>query len=66
MDPLKAIMKLVVDRISFQQLEYEMERDDLPDDCNCFEIVYCGYPALPYTQIQLDQATKLIIPHFQE
>ena len=30
--PLKAILNPVVDRSSLQQLEYEMERDDLPDD----------------------------------
>ena len=29
---LKAMLDLVVDRIYLQQLEYEMERADLPDD----------------------------------
>ena len=32
--PLKVMMDLVVDRISLQKLEYEMERADLPDDYN--------------------------------
>ena len=32
LNPLKAMLNLVVDRISLQQLEYEMERADLPDD----------------------------------
>ena len=36
--PLKAMLNLVVDRISLQQLEYEIECADLPDDCNYFEI----------------------------
>ena len=31
-----------------------------------FEIGYCGLPALPYTNIQLAQATKLTISHFKE
>ena len=30
--PLKTTLNLVVERISLQQLEYEMERADLPDD----------------------------------
>ena len=35
--PLMAMLKLVVDRISIQQLEYEMERADLTDNCNCLK-----------------------------
>ena len=66
MNPLKAILNLVVERISLQQLEYEMERDDLPDDYNCFEIGYCGHPASPYAHIQLEQSTKWIIYNFRE
>ena len=30
--PLEAMLKLVVDIISLQQLDYKMERADLPDD----------------------------------
>ena len=54
----------VVDIISLQQPEYEMDCADLPDDDICFEIGYCGHPAFPYAHIQLDQATKLILSHF--
>ena len=32
--PLKAMLNPVVDRISFQELEHEMERADLHDDYN--------------------------------
>ena len=30
------------------------------------EIGYCSHPVFPYAHIQLDQATKLILSHFQE
>ena len=66
LNPLKAMLNLVVDRISLQQLEYEMERADIPDDYNFFEIGYCGPPAFPYVHIKLEQSTKLIISHLQE
>ena len=56
----------VVDIISLQQPEYEMERIDISDYYNFFEIGYYGHPNLPYAHIQLDQATKLILQHFQE
>ena len=56
----------VVDIISLQQLEYKMERVDLPDDYNCFEIVDYGHPTFPYAHIQLEKATKIILSHFQE
>ena len=36
--PLKSMLNPVIDRISLQQLEYEMERVDIPDDSNVFEI----------------------------
>ena len=29
------------------------------------EIVYFGYPNLPYTNVQLEQASDLILSHFQ-
>ena len=32
MKPLNAILNLVVDKISLQQLEYEIEHADIPDD----------------------------------
>ena len=31
-----------------------------------FEIGYCGHPNLPYKNIQLGQASDLILLHFQE
>ena len=33
MKPLKSMVNHVSDRISPQQLAYEMERADIPDDC---------------------------------
>ena len=63
---LKAILNHAVDRIYLQQLEYEMRRVDLPEDYNYFEIGYCGHPAFPYAHIKLEQASKLILSHFQE
>ena len=63
---LKEMLNLVVDRIYLQQLEYKMERDDIPDDYNFFEIRYCCHPALPYTHIQLQQVTKFVTSHFWE
>ena len=41
-----------------------MERADLPDDYNCFEIGYYGHPAFSYAHIQLEQATKLTLLDF--
>ena len=32
LNPLKAMLNLVVDIISLQQLDYEMERANIPDD----------------------------------
>ena len=55
-----------VDRLSFQQLEYEMDRTDYLVDYICFEIGYCGHPNFPYANIQLEQATNLILSHFKE
>ena len=54
-----------VNRLSLQQLEYEMDCADLPDDYNFSEVGYCGHTNFPYAHIQLEQATKLIISHFQ-
>ena len=66
LNPLKSMFDHVVDRLSLQKLEYEMERVDLPDDYNFFEIGYCGHPAFPYARIQQEQSTKSIISHFKE
>ena len=56
----KAMLNLVVERISLQQVEYEMESIDLPDDYNFFEIGYCGHPNFPYANIQFKKATNFI------
>ena len=50
--PLKAMIDHVVDRLSPQKLEYEMERIDIPDDYIFFEIGYCGHPNFLYACIQ--------------
>ena len=60
------MLNLVFDIISLQQLEYEMERDDIPDYYNCFEIGYCGHHSFPYAHIQLEQYNKLLTLNFQE
>ena len=60
------MLKSEVDRLSIQKFEYEMDRADLPDDYNYFEIGYCGHPTFTYAHIQLEQSTKLILSHFQE
>ena len=65
MKPLKAMLNLVMDTISLQELDYEMNCVDLPDDYICSEIGYCGHLAFPYAHIQLYQATKLIPSNFQ-
>ena len=36
MNILKAMLNHIVDRISLQQLDYEMEPNDIPDDYNFF------------------------------
>ena len=36
LNPLKAMINYVVGRISLQQLEYEMERIDIPGDYHFF------------------------------
>ena len=43
-----------------------MERSDIPDKLNVMIQGYCGHPTFPYAHIRLEQATKLIISHFQE
>ena len=62
--PLKSMLDFEVDRLSLQQLEYEMDRTDYPVDCNFSEIGYCGQPKSPYANIQFKQDTNLIISHF--
>ena len=63
--PLRSMLNLVIHRISLRKLYYKMERADLPDDYNFFEIRCCGHHDLPYAHIQVKQATKLILSQFQ-
>ena len=47
--PLKAMWNLVVDRIFLQQLEYEIERADLPDDYVFLKLdIVVTLPSLTY------------------
>ena len=55
-----------LDRLSLQQLEYEMDYTDYPDKYNFFELGYCGHPEYPHSKIFLDQARDLILSHFKE
>ena len=54
-----------LDRLSLQQLEYEMYFPDYPNKYNYFELGYCGHPQYPYSNIFLDQASDLILSHFK-
>ena len=47
------MLKIEVDRLSLQKLEYEMKRADIPEDYNCFEIGYCVHPTFPYSHIPI-------------
>ena len=51
------MLNLVVEIISLQQLEYEMDRAAFPDEYIFFETGYCAHPAFPYAHIQVEQAT---------
>ena len=62
--PLNSMLNSEVDRLSLQQLEYEMDPTDYPVDYKNFEIGYCGHHIFPYAHIQLEQATNLIPSHF--
>ena len=63
--PLTFMLNFEVDRLSLQQLEYTMDRSDLPND-NFFWIEYCGRLNFPNAHIQLNQDNKLIISYLQE
>ena len=43
-----------------------MDSTGYPDDYNFFELGYCGHNQFPYSNIFLDQASALILSHFQE
>ena len=55
-----------LDRLSLQKLDFEMGSTGYPDKYNFFELGYCGHPQYPYSNIFLDQASDLILSHFQE
>ena len=40
---LRAFLNSKLDRLSLQQLEYEMDSTEYPDDHNFFELGYCGH-----------------------
>ena len=54
-----------LDRLSIQQIDFEMDSAGYPDNYNYFELWYCGHPQFPYSNIFLDQAGDLILSHFQ-
>ena len=56
----------IVDRLSLQQLEYQMERVDIPDDCSFFRNMILWSPCFPLRTYSTMQATKLILSRFQE
>ena len=64
--PLRRFMNSKLDRLSLQQLECEMDSTGYPDDHNFSELVYCGHTQFPHSNIFLDQASALILSHFQE
>ena len=37
-----------LDRLSIQQLEFELDSTGYPDDYNLFELGYCGHTQFPY------------------
>ena len=43
-----------------------MDSAGYPDKYSFFELGYCGHPQYPYSKIFLDQASDLILSHFQE
>ena len=66
LSPLKSMLNFEVDRLSLQQLEYEIDSTDYHANYNFFAIGYFGHPNLPYSNIQFKQATDLILSYFQE
>ena len=55
-----------LDRLSLQQLEFEMDSAGYPDKYNFFESGYCGHPQYPYSKIFLDQSSDLILLHLRK
>ena len=61
LDPLRGFLNLKLYRLSFLQLECEMDSTGYPDDHNFFELGYCGHTQYPHSNIFLDQARDLIL-----
>ena len=55
-----------LDRLYFQQFEFEMDSAGYPDKYSFSGFGYCGHPQYPYSNIFLDQANDLILSHFKE
>ena len=55
-----------LDRLSLQQFDFEMNSAGYPDKYNFFELGYCAHPQFPYSKIFIDQASDLILSHFQD
>ena len=64
--PFRLFLDSKLDRLSLQQLEFEMDSTGYPDDHNFFELGYCGHTQFPYSKIFLDQASDFILLQFQE
>ena len=64
--PFHLFLDPKLDRLSLQQLEFEMDSTGYPDDYNFFELGYCGRTQFPYPNIFLDQANDFILSRFQE
>ena len=54
------------DRLSLQQIEFEMDPAGYPDNYNFFELGYCGHPQFLYSKTFFDQASDLILSQFQD
>ena len=58
------MLNFELDRLSLQQLEYEMDCTDFPLEYNYFKYDILVTLTPLYTYIQLEQATKLILSPF--
>ena len=64
--PFRRFLDSKLDRLSFQQLECDMDSTGYPDHHNFFEFGYCVHTQYPHSEIFLDQASALILSQFQE
>ena len=61
LDSFRHFLDSEFDRLSFQQLECEMDSTGYPDDHNLFELGYCGHTQYPHSNIFIDQESALIL-----